>query len=761
MATWISKPWIEQALMVRKGEHLPKIARAQILKLEEASTNTIWTGVISDKKLFVKALFSELAVKQFKRDNPGLSMGDIQGGLIFVKKYFSACIEGRMGCLEFMLNIDQFKFAGGEGNTQFGGDIIDSSTYPPLQHRLQELHRQSQLMSLADKKESGIDPHTSGLLEIENILLEDHESVFIPQAMKSLLDDIPEWKSSHCPPQATKGVQSQTSSFESLASKEGQQVSAIGLDKSREGQNDDGLESEGLSKKGLYMSPSIRAGKETLKKEASAECSPCVTSTNVLAVYSPSKRKELEAGVGEEKDLTETEKSVQFSADSASQVAVLKAFGQFQCLENGIKQERRENYLLDLPGKQDESDVIMISSSYVSSSQMSVVEPQPLVGLHLITEQKLSPMKPDSDESYSVFQERPGRIKSVDVSIVQSSEKSEETEYALPCITPRKTGTRLNCSLTESQMENLLDASISYDDITSHNFVESSTSAGFNKLSTQEEKDPPNSIPFYFENMTTRYGLSGIELLSQRDQEENVSVFGKIQQSSEDHHQDTSRTFQTKPSDANGLFSGNKSIVLRANAKTCSPDYLERHQTIKRKRSDVDYLTDPALFPPDPTSTSENVDSNSGISLNQLCHHALGVHLAKPVELYSQQDPLILDTSTDSTGPDDVMHNEGGLQLSCDDSMDEERSPSLLQSSLGEPCTLTTPTFDSLPSFQVPVVNPAFLDGTPLPRNEEHHLEPPLSTCLGHRTVIHQRSGTTKKKRKPPPMRFNWFSDAY
>ena len=61
--------------------------------------------------------------------------------------------------------VDQFKFAGGEGNTQFGSNIIDSSSYPPLQSRLQEMWRLS--------------------------LLEDHENVFIPEDMEKKLAEIP------------------------------------------------------------------------------------------------------------------------------------------------------------------------------------------------------------------------------------------------------------------------------------------------------------------------------------------------------------------------------------------------------------------------------------------------------------------------------------------------------------------------------------------------------------------------------------------
>lgn len=46
---------------------------------------------------------------------------------------------------EFVINIDEFKFAGGEGNTQFGSDVTDSSTHPQLKSRLWQLWRAEQL----------------------------------------------------------------------------------------------------------------------------------------------------------------------------------------------------------------------------------------------------------------------------------------------------------------------------------------------------------------------------------------------------------------------------------------------------------------------------------------------------------------------------------------------------------------------------------------------------------------------------------------
>ena len=48
---------------------------------------------------------------------------------------------------------------------------------------------------------------------------------------------------------------------------------------------------------------------------------------------------------------------------------------------------------------------------------------------------------------------------------------------------------------------------------------------------------------------------------------------------------------------------------------------------------------------------------------------------------------------------DYVMGNESGI-FSRDEQMQEGNSPSVLQPSLQDPCRLTTPTFDSLPSFQ-------------------------------------------------------------
>ena len=48
----------------------------------------------------------------------------------------------------------------------------------------------------------------------------------------------------------------------------------------------------------------------------------------------------------------------------------------------------------------------------------------------------------------------------------------------------------------------------------------------------------------------------------------------------------------------------------------------------------------------------------------------------------------------------DGITDESGLSITRS-SDDKSKSPSILQPSVEDPCTLTTPTFDSLPSFRV------------------------------------------------------------
>ena len=99
---------------------------------------------------------------------------------------------------------------------------------------------------------------------------------------------------------------------------------------------------------------------------------------------------------------------------------------------------------------------------------------QPLKGLvpeqHCTSSRYSSQLKTNSDESCSILHERLSLVENSPViNVVPSSENSEETERekALPNITPGRNAKQMNWSLTESQLENLLDTSISVDDVTS------------------------------------------------------------------------------------------------------------------------------------------------------------------------------------------------------------------------------------------------------------------------------------------------------
>ena len=94
------------------------------------------------------------------------------------------------------MKIDLFKFAGGDGNTQFGSDIIDSSKYSPLQPRLHELCTLSQFKTLLhdksfDAREAEGGNKLSSIKKLERTLLENHEPIFIPEHMEKKLARIP------------------------------------------------------------------------------------------------------------------------------------------------------------------------------------------------------------------------------------------------------------------------------------------------------------------------------------------------------------------------------------------------------------------------------------------------------------------------------------------------------------------------------------------------------------------------------------------
>lgn len=451
-----------------------------------------------------------------------------------------------------------------------------------------------------------------------------------------------EWKSSCDTLQAGNIIKNQTSFFESRGSNSNQQVSAIDLKDVTsanlgESQSDNQLKDEGQFTKSLFTLLKMQGMEKQINEEEAVVTDPwidaCVTSSTQLAVKGSRQRKELktdfgprmvasygieieseETQIGNNRNLENCGKLEQSSARTSCQTGAL--LGLHRPGKNVVEseQERNNNCHSGLPGG---NDVVPISSNYVSSTQMSEEEHQPLMGLNLVTEHQLSPVKPDSDESYSVLQEWSAQLKSVDESIVLSSaENSEETadEHALPCINLWNTGNLMQCSLTESQIENLLDTNISYDDIASHDFVKSSHSGKlvkntFKELITSQEKVDPemkqlrqdslSSDPCYLESLTAvqccvspSHDTNSTIQPSHTEKEDNLAVLGENRQQFEHHIRFSIRPFQPKTPITDSLLSENRMCFPQASEKRSCDDEFDKHQSFKRKRSKLDGLMD-------------------------------------------------------------------------------------------------------------------------------------------------------------------------
>ena len=147
----------------------------------------------------------------------------------------------------------------------------------------------------------------------------------------------------------------------------------------------------------------------------------------------------------------------------SNQAGMLQGLGQYHFPEYHLKGN-------DLATEQEEIAVALISSDVVSSSQMSGKVTPPLRGVvaedqcSSLSEQ--SKLKGSSEESFSILKERSlpsSEKRSPEIFVVPSSDNSEEYEQALPSVLPGHASKHLGCSLSESQLEKLLESSISYD----------------------------------------------------------------------------------------------------------------------------------------------------------------------------------------------------------------------------------------------------------------------------------------------------------
>ena len=149
----------------------------------------------------------------------------------------------------------------------------------------------------------------------------------------------------------------------------------------------------------------------------------------------------------------------------SSRAGMLQGLGQYHFPEYHVKGKENE-----LATEQEEIAGGLISSDVVSSSQMSGKLTPPLKGV--IAEDQCSSfseqlqLKESNEESFSILKERSlpsTEKKSPEIVVVPSSDNSEECEQALPSILPGHADKHLCCSLSESQLENLLESSISFD----------------------------------------------------------------------------------------------------------------------------------------------------------------------------------------------------------------------------------------------------------------------------------------------------------
>ena len=147
----------------------------------------------------------------------------------------------------------------------------------------------------------------------------------------------------------------------------------------------------------------------------------------------------------------------------SNQAGMLQGLGQYHFPEYHLKGN-------DLATEQEEIAGALISSDVVSSSQMSGKVTPPLRGVvaedqcSSLSEQ--SKLKGSSEESFSILKERSlpsSEKRSPEIFVVPSSDNSEEYEQALPSVLPGHASKHLGCSLSESQLEKLLESSISYD----------------------------------------------------------------------------------------------------------------------------------------------------------------------------------------------------------------------------------------------------------------------------------------------------------
>ena len=261
-----------------------------------------------------------------------------------------------------------------------------------------------------------------------------------------------------------------------------------------------------------------------------------------------------------------------------------------------------------------------MSSSCVPSSQREVhrtVE-QPLIGLWpeelCSSSSETSQLKGSSEESYSILQRRSSVAENApDFSIEPSSQNSDEyeLEQALPHVTPERK--QFNCSLSESQLESFLDASVSFDEVTvppCFSDVSPSIQKGFTEIKPRDARQRKSTscdkLKSTSESSHSKsFADNELSLASNRGSEKesrsnnkdsasyNVAKEVVVVSSVRDNIRNTlhrKQSFETAKVDFDALFSQNTWKHSQTPVQEYSAEVFEidKRQSVKRKRSDKD-----------------------------------------------------------------------------------------------------------------------------------------------------------------------------
>ena len=262
-------------------------------------------------------------------------------------------------------------------------------------------------------------------------------------------------------------------------------------------------------------------------------------------------------------------------------------------------------------------DKPMVSSSCVPSSQRESLEAveQPLKGLFpeelYSSSIESSQIRGSSEESYSILKRRSSVAENAPDTVVPSSQNSpvlneQELEQALPHVTLERK--QFHCSLSESQLERFLDASVSLDEDTAppcFTDVSPSNREGFTQVKLKESTSSDHSKPAnshsraFADNELSLASIRGSETNTRSNNNDSDTSYNVVTEVVAVSHSsnvrkaafaDTKEGLETEKVDFDALFRQNTWKLSQTPAQEFTAEVFEidKRQSIKRKRSEKD-----------------------------------------------------------------------------------------------------------------------------------------------------------------------------